>query len=80
MVWRDLVRLCANHHHHRKHPRPSVTLALKGYHLDGADLVHAIRTGRAACHGLASLEMAGGLGLPESVDGVEGRTYLRGFG
>jgi hypothetical protein len=23
---------------------------------------------RAACHGLASLEMAGGFGLPESID------------
>jgi hypothetical protein len=41
-------------HHRKKHPRPSVTLALKGYDLDGADLVHAIRTWRAACHGLAS--------------------------
>jgi len=41
--------------------------ALKGYHLEGAGLIHAIRMWRAACHGLASLESAGGFGLPESV-------------
>jgi AcrR family transcriptional regulator len=45
-----------------------LSAAFKGYHLDDADLVHAIRMWRAACHGLASLEMAGGFGLPESVD------------
>ena len=45
-----------------------VSAALKGYHLDGADLIHAIRMWRAACHGLTSLEMAGGFGLPESID------------
>jgi hypothetical protein len=28
-----------NQHYRKRHPRPSVTLALKGYHLDGADLV-----------------------------------------
>ena len=37
-------------------------------HAQGADLIHAIRMWRAACHGLASLEAAGGFGLPESVD------------
>ena len=41
--------------------------ALKGYRLEGAALIHAIRMWRAACHGLASLESAGGFGLPESV-------------
>jgi hypothetical protein len=46
MVWQEFVRLCANHHHHKKHPGPFVTLALKGYHLDGADLVHALRPRR----------------------------------
>jgi AcrR family transcriptional regulator len=45
-----------------------ISAALKGYDLDGADLIHAIRMWRAACHGLASLEAAGGFGLPESVD------------
>lgn len=45
-----------------------ISAALKGYDLDGADLVHAIRMWRAACHGLVSLEAAGGFGLPESVD------------
>ena len=50
-----------------------ISAALKGYHLDGADLIHAIRMWRAACHGLAPLEMAGGFGLPESIDA----TFLR---
>jgi AcrR family transcriptional regulator len=45
-----------------------ITAALKGYGLDGSGLIHAIRMWRAACHGLASLEAAGGFGLPESVD------------
>jgi AcrR family transcriptional regulator len=45
-----------------------ISAALKGYHLDGPDLIHAIRMWRAACHGLASLEIAGGFGLPQSVD------------
>jgi AcrR family transcriptional regulator len=45
-----------------------ISAALQGYDLDGSDLIHAIRMWRAACHGLASLEAAGGFGLPESVD------------
>jgi AcrR family transcriptional regulator len=45
-----------------------ITAALQGYGLDGSSLIHAIRMWRAACHGLASLEAAGGFGLPESVD------------
>jgi AcrR family transcriptional regulator len=45
-----------------------ISAALKGYGLDGAELVHAIRMWRAVCHGLASLEAAGGFGLPESLD------------
>ncbi len=45
-----------------------ISAALKGYHLHDADLIHAIRMWRAACHGLASLEIAGGFGLPESID------------
>lgn len=42
--------------------------AFKGYELQGADLIHAIRMWRAACHGIATLQSAGGFGLPESVD------------
>jgi AcrR family transcriptional regulator len=45
-----------------------ISAALKGYRLEGADLVHAIRMWRAVCHGLVSLQIAGGFGLPESVD------------
>jgi AcrR family transcriptional regulator len=45
-----------------------IAAALKGYRLEGPALIHAIRMWRAACHGLASLESAGGFGLPESVD------------
>jgi AcrR family transcriptional regulator len=48
-----------------------IAAALQGYGLDGSSLIHAIRMWRAACHGLVSLEGAGGFGLPESVD----RTY-----
>jgi AcrR family transcriptional regulator len=40
----------------------------QGYHLDGEDLIHAVRMWRAACHGIAALEAAGGFGLPESID------------
>ena len=42
--------------------------ALKGYGLEGSDLVHGIRMLRVTCHGLVSLEAAGGFGLPESLD------------
>jgi AcrR family transcriptional regulator len=45
-----------------------IAAAFKGYDLADAELIHAIRMWRAACHGLASLEAAGGFGLPESVD------------
>jgi AcrR family transcriptional regulator len=45
-----------------------IAAALKGYRLEGPALIHAIRMWRAACHGLASLQAAGGFGLPESVD------------
>jgi AcrR family transcriptional regulator len=63
-----------------------ISAALKGYGLEGADLIHAIRMWRAACHGLASLEAAGGFGLPESVDVTFGHlmtaldTAFRGLG
>ncbi|MCO6007100.1 TetR/AcrR family transcriptional regulator [Actinoallomurus purpureus] len=42
--------------------------ALGGYGLEGPDLIHAIRMWRTVCHGLVSLETAGGFGLPESLD------------
>jgi AcrR family transcriptional regulator len=45
-----------------------ITAALKGYGLHDADLIHAIRMWRSACHGLITLQAAGGFGLPESVD------------
>jgi AcrR family transcriptional regulator len=45
-----------------------ISAALKGYHLEGAALIHAVRMWRAACHGIATLQTAGGFGLPESVD------------
>ena len=45
-----------------------ISAALKGYELDGTDLIHAVRMWRAACHGIATLQSAGGFGLPESVD------------
>ena len=45
-----------------------ISAALVGYHLEGADLIHAVRMWRAACHGIATLQTAGGFGLPESVD------------
>jgi hypothetical protein len=45
-----------------------VAAAIQGYGLEGADLIHAIRVMRSACHGLATLEAAVGFGLPESVD------------
>ena len=48
-----------------------VAAALKGYQLEGTALIHAVRLLRAAFHGIVSLELAGGFGLPESV----GDTY-----
>lgn len=40
--------------------------ALRGYGLDGEALVHATRVVRAAVHGFAALEAAGGFARPES--------------
>jgi AcrR family transcriptional regulator len=45
-----------------------IASALKGYQLEGSELIHAVRMLRAAFHGMVSLEGAGGFGLPESVD------------
>ncbi|MWA06784.1 TetR family transcriptional regulator [Actinomadura sp. LD22] len=41
---------------------------LRGYGLDGPDLVHATRCLRSAVHGFAVLEAAGGFGLPEDLE------------
>ena len=45
-----------------------LTAAFQGYHLDGEELIHAVRMWRSGCHGVVSLEAAGGFGLPQSVD------------
>ena len=45
-----------------------VSAAFTDYHLEGENLIHAVRMVRAACHGFATLQAAGGYGLPESVD------------
>ena len=45
-----------------------ISAALAGYRLEDAALIHAVRMWRAACHGMATLQTAGGFGLPESVD------------
>jgi AcrR family transcriptional regulator len=45
-----------------------ISAALAGYRLEGTALIHAVRMWRAACHGMATLQSAGGFGLPESVD------------
>jgi AcrR family transcriptional regulator len=45
-----------------------LTATFQGYHLDGEQLIHAVRMWRAACHGTVALEAAGGFGLPQSVD------------
>jgi AcrR family transcriptional regulator len=42
--------------------------ALRPYGLTGADAIHAARRLRAAAHGFASLEAAGGFGLPADLD------------
>jgi hypothetical protein len=41
---------------------------LRGYGLEGAELVHAARCVRSAAHGFAVLQAAGGFGLPEDLD------------
>ena len=45
-----------------------IQAALQGYGLERADLIHAIRMLRIACHGISSLEAEGAFGLPESLD------------
>lgn len=45
-----------------------VLAVLRRYGLTGPEAVHAARRLRAAVHGFASLEAAGGFGLPEDLD------------
>jgi hypothetical protein len=42
--------------------------ALRGYELEGADAVHAVRMLRVALHGFATLEREGGFALALSPD------------
>lgn len=42
--------------------------ALAGYSLAPDDAIHAVRMIRAAVHGFATLEAAGGFGMPQEVD------------
>ncbi|NUR69628.1 MAG: TetR/AcrR family transcriptional regulator [Hamadaea sp.] len=41
---------------------------LRGFGLDGPNAIHAARALRAACHGFAAIQAAGGFGLAEDVD------------
>jgi AcrR family transcriptional regulator len=45
-----------------------VFAVLRGYGLEGDQLVHATRILRSSLHGFVALEAAGGFGLPDSVD------------
>lgn len=45
-----------------------VYAVIRGYGLEGADAIHAIRCTRAAIHGFAHLEAIGGFQLPEKID------------
>lgn len=45
-----------------------VLAVLRGYGLEGPDLIHAARCLRSAVHGFAVLEAAGGFGLPEDLE------------
>ncbi|MEV1289950.1 TetR-like C-terminal domain-containing protein [Micromonospora sp. NPDC049679] len=45
-----------------------VLAVLTGYGLTGSAAIHAARRLRATAHGFASLEAAGGFGLPEDLD------------
>lgn len=45
-----------------------VLAVLRGYGLEGSAAIHAARCFRATAHGFASLQTAGGFGLPEDLD------------
>ncbi len=47
--------------------------ALDAYHLSPDDAIHAVRMLRSIAHGFATIEVAGGFGLPHEVD----ETYRR---
>jgi AcrR family transcriptional regulator len=51
----------------------AVFAILRGYGLDGDDLVDAARALRSALHGFVTLESAGGFGLPQDI----GRSFDR---
>jgi hypothetical protein len=42
--------------------------ALAAYQLTPDNAIHAVRMGRALVHGFATLELAGGFGLPQDVE------------
>lgn len=42
--------------------------ALDAYHLDFDDAIHAVRMLRSIAHGFATLELAGGFGMPHEVN------------
>jgi AcrR family transcriptional regulator len=46
----------------------TVLRALIAYHLPPDEAIHTVRIGRAMVHGFATLELAGGFGLPQEVD------------
>jgi AcrR family transcriptional regulator len=46
----------------------AVRATLRGYDLEGDEAIHAARIVRATLHGFASLEAAGGFGIPLDVD------------
>jgi AcrR family transcriptional regulator len=50
-----------------------LTGVLRGYDLADDELVDALRTVRAAFHGFAALEAAGGFGLPRDIDATFAR-------
>ena len=45
-----------------------VLVALRGYHLQGDALIHAVRCVRSALHGFVALEIADGFMLPVNLD------------
>jgi AcrR family transcriptional regulator len=47
----------------------AVFAALRGYGLRGDEAIHATRVVRSAVHGFVSLEVDGGFGLPQDVEG-----------
>ena len=46
---------------------------LKGYRIEGDDMIDAVRMMRATLHGFVSIEAVGGFGLPQSVDATFAR-------